>query len=155
MSSHLIYTVRPCLIHTCHAALQPCSSSQGHGTELPSKDGLWDIDQLWATYLLSASCGYHGEFQESYQTQTNLRCRWPVWNQTTFVMDEGKLNILVQGHECLYNLRHKDYDNNLVKDNCRKEIAGEVHARGKNRPHNICWLHKSLLLVCVCVILLR
>jgi len=23
--SHLIYTVRPCLIHTCHAALVPCS----------------------------------------------------------------------------------------------------------------------------------
>jgi hypothetical protein len=23
--SHLIYTVRPCLIHTCHAALMPCS----------------------------------------------------------------------------------------------------------------------------------
>ena len=22
--SHLIYTVRPCLIHTCHAALMPC-----------------------------------------------------------------------------------------------------------------------------------
>jgi hypothetical protein len=25
-----------------------------------------------------------------YQTHTNLRCRWPVWNQTPFVMDEGK-----------------------------------------------------------------
>src|SRR5215471_1154462 len=23
--SHLIYTVRPCLIHTCHAAPMPCS----------------------------------------------------------------------------------------------------------------------------------
>jgi hypothetical protein len=33
------------------------------------------------------------------------------------VMDEEKLIILVQGHECLYNLQHKDYDNNLVKDN--------------------------------------
>jgi hypothetical protein len=31
-------------------------------------------------------------------------------------MDEEKLIILVQGHECLYNLQHKDYDNNLVKD---------------------------------------
>jgi hypothetical protein len=37
--------------------------------------------------------------------------------QTTFVMDE-KLIILVQGQECLYNLQHNDYDNNLVKDNC-------------------------------------
>jgi hypothetical protein len=46
-------------------------------------------------------------------------------------MDEEKLIILVQGRECLYNLQHKDYDNNLVKDNCWKEIAGEVHAQGK------------------------
>jgi hypothetical protein len=45
--------------------------------------------------------------------------------QTTFVMDEEKLIILVQGHECLYNLQHNDYDNSLVKDNCWKEIAGE------------------------------
>jgi hypothetical protein len=48
-------------------------------------------------------------------------------------MDEEKLIILVQGHECLYNLQHKDYDNNLVKDNCWKEIAGEVHAKGKEQ----------------------
>ena len=32
--SHLIYVVRPCLIHTCHAhaMLRPCRSSQGHST---------------------------------------------------------------------------------------------------------------------------
>jgi hypothetical protein len=47
-------------------------------------------------------------------------------------MDEEKLIILVQGHECLYNLQHQDYDNNLVKDNRRKEIA-EVHAQGKEQ----------------------
>jgi hypothetical protein len=45
-------------------------------------------------------------------------------------MDEEKLIILVQGHTryirtWLYNLQHNDYDNNLVKDNCWKEIAGE------------------------------
>ena len=40
-------------------------------------------------------------------------------------MDEVKLIILVQGHECLYNLQHEGYDKNLVKDNCWKEIAGE------------------------------
>jgi hypothetical protein len=39
-------------------------------------------------------------------------------------MDEEKLIILVQGHECFYHLQHKDYDNNLVKDNCWKETAG-------------------------------
>ena len=45
----------------------------------------------------------------------------------------GKLIILVQGHKCLYNLQHKDYDNNLVKDTCWKENAGEVHAQGKEQ----------------------
>ena len=28
--------------------------------------------------------------RSSYQMHTNLRCRWPVWNQTPFVMDEEK-----------------------------------------------------------------
>ena len=37
--SHLIYTVRPCLIHTCHAMLRPCPSSQGHSTARTSLDG--------------------------------------------------------------------------------------------------------------------
>jgi 5'(3')-deoxyribonucleotidase len=46
-------------------------------------------------------------------------------------MDEKKLIILVQGHECLYNLQHKDNDNNLVKDNSWKERAGELHAQDK------------------------
>jgi hypothetical protein len=44
-------------------------------------------------------------------------------------MDEEKLIILGQGHECLYNLQHKDYDNNLV--NSWKEITGELHAQDK------------------------
>jgi hypothetical protein len=46
-------------------------------------------------------------------------------------MDEKKLIILVQGHERLYNLQHKDYDNNLVKDNSWKEIAGELNVQDK------------------------
>jgi hypothetical protein len=46
-------------------------------------------------------------------------------------MDENKRIILVQGHECLYNLQHKDYDNNLVNDNSRKEIAEELYAQDK------------------------
>jgi hypothetical protein len=50
-------------------------------------------------------------------------------------MDEEKLIILVQGHECLYNLPHKDYDNNLVKDNYWKEIAGEPHAHDISNFH--------------------
>jgi hypothetical protein len=48
-------------------------------------------------------------------------------------MDEGKLIILVQGHECLYNLQHKNYDNKLVKDNWWKEIAAEHHSHGKEQ----------------------
>jgi 5'(3')-deoxyribonucleotidase len=51
--------------------------------------------------------------------------------QTTFVMDDEKLIILVQGHECLYNLQHNDYNNNLVKYNCWKEIAGEWQSSGR------------------------
>jgi hypothetical protein len=83
--SHLIYTVRPCLIHTCHAMPRPCRSSQGHGTARLWRDG------LWATCPLSASSGYHAEYHEDcYQKHTNLRCRWQVWNQTTFVMDEER-----------------------------------------------------------------
>jgi hypothetical protein len=46
-------------------------------------------------------------------------------------MDKEKLIILVQGHECLYDLQHKDYDNNLVKDHFWIEIAGELHAQDK------------------------
>ena len=45
---------------------------------------------------------------------------------------EEKLILFVQGHECLYNLQHKDYDNSLVTGNCWTEIA-EVHAQGKKQ----------------------
>jgi hypothetical protein len=68
---------RPCY-------LQPRRSSQGHGTIRPWTDGLCAISPR------SASSGYHAEFHEGcYETHTNLRRRWPVWNQT-FVMDEEK-----------------------------------------------------------------
>jgi hypothetical protein len=40
-------------------------------------------------------------------------------------MDKEKLIILVQEHECLYNLQLSDNDKNLVNDKCWKEIAGE------------------------------
>jgi hypothetical protein len=46
-------------------------------------------------------------------------------------MEEEKLIILVQGHECLYNLQRNDYNTNLVKDNCWKEMAGELQAQNK------------------------
>jgi len=56
-----------------------------------------------------------------------------VCNQKTFVIDVEKLIVVMQGHECLYNLQHKDYDNNLAKDNFWKEIAEEVRAQGKEQ----------------------
>jgi len=68
------------------AMLRPCRSSQGHGTARRPREG------LWATCPRSASSGYHAEFHECcYQKHNNLRCRWPVRNQTTFVMDEEKI----------------------------------------------------------------
>jgi hypothetical protein len=66
--SHLIYTVRSCLIHTCHAhaLFWPCRSSQGHGTAWLSRDG------LWATWPHLASSGYHMEFhKDCSQKHTN------------------------------------------------------------------------------------
>jgi hypothetical protein len=55
--------------------------------------------------------------------------------QTTFVMDELKLIILVQGHECLYNLQHNDYDNNLVKDNCWNALSKKCLRIHKTRQN--------------------
>jgi hypothetical protein len=104
--------------------LSPCRSTQGHGTARPSRRPVG--------CHRSASSGYHSEFHENcYQKHTNLRCKWPLWN-ITFIAVEETLTILVQGYECLYNLQHKDYDNNLVKDTCWKEIV-EVHAQGKEQ----------------------
>ena len=86
--SHLIYTVRPCLIHTCHAALMPSPTMPFYSRPRHS------------TAVESGCVGYLFAFgffrlprevpRSSNQTHTNLRCRWPVWNQTPFVMDGGK-----------------------------------------------------------------
>jgi len=38
-------------------------------------------------------------------------------------MDEEKLNVLVQELECWYNLQYEDFDNDLVKDRCWKEMV--------------------------------
>ena len=35
--------------------------------------------------------------------------------------------------EYLYNLQPEDYDNNLVKENSWKEVAGEDHAEGNEQ----------------------
>ncbi|VEN36621.1 unnamed protein product, partial [Callosobruchus maculatus] len=41
-------------------------------------------------------------------------------------VNEDCLIIYVQEHECLYDLKHKDYDNNLIKDNTWREIANKL-----------------------------
>ena len=90
--SHLPYHV--------HAMLRTCRFSQGHGTARPSRDG------LWATCPRSASSGCHAEFHEDcYQKHTNLRCRFPVRKQTTFVKDEEKSdsNTLLKKKDDLLN----------------------------------------------------
>jgi hypothetical protein len=46
-------------------------------------------------------------------------------------MDGERIIVLVQGQECLCNLQHKDCDNNLVKGDWWKEIAGELHGQDK------------------------
>jgi hypothetical protein len=73
--------------------------------------GVFPLSHKLARSLLSEAC-------QSQMQVVSVK-------QTTFVMDEEKLIILVQGHESFYNLQHNDYDNNLVKDNCWKEIAGD------------------------------
>ena len=58
--SHLIYTMRPRLIHTCHAAPMPSPtmafSRPRHSTAVESGVG--------ATCSRSASSGYHADFHE-------------------------------------------------------------------------------------------
>jgi len=83
--SHLIYTVRPCLIYTCHAMPMLCSD---HAVLLKAaaRHVRWEM-----ACGLTARIWLPRGVPRSYdQTHTNLRCRWPVWNQTTFVIDKEK-----------------------------------------------------------------
>jgi hypothetical protein len=135
--SYLIYTVRLCLIHPYHAVPMPCheyaflkATSQGHGRVVAGwRHGMCELAsavqrrRIGDLPAFGVFRGVPGSF--FYQKQTNLRCSWPVWNKATFVI------ILVQWHVCLCNLQHKHYDNNLVKDNCWKEIAGELQGSGR------------------------
>jgi hypothetical protein len=77
--SHLIYTVQPCLIHTCHAARVPCHDHAFwkrllKATAQRGMDMAWH--GMWVTCPRSASFGYHAEFHEGfYQKHTNpLNC---------------------------------------------------------------------------------
>ena len=76
--SHLIYTVRPCLIHTCHAAPMPSPTMPFFSTPRHSTA----VETLLARVRLFPATTRNST--KLYQTHTNLRCRWPVWNQTPF-----------------------------------------------------------------------
>ena len=45
-------------------------------------------------------------------------------------MDEGKLMILVQKNECLYNIAHRDYSNNVKKDKVWADIRNQLEETG-------------------------
>jgi len=81
--SHLIYTVWPCVIHTSHAAPMPFFSRPRHSTAVER----WPVGYLLAFGFLRLPRGVTRSFNQSH---TNIRCRWPAWNQTPFVMDEEK-----------------------------------------------------------------
>jgi hypothetical protein len=57
----------------CHP--RPCRCSQGHDTARPSRD------YLFAFGFFRLPCGVP---RNCNQMHTDLRCRWPVWNQTPF-----------------------------------------------------------------------
>ena len=82
--SHLIYTVQPCLIHTCHAMLRPCRSSQGHGTARPSRQ---PVGCLLAFGFFRLTHGVpRSTLPEAYQSQMQVASVKP----NSFVMDEEK-----------------------------------------------------------------
>jgi hypothetical protein len=70
--SHLIYRVRPCLIHTCHAIPmpRPCHALTMPFFSRPRHSTT--VERRPVGYMCSASSGYHAEFHEDcYQKHTN------------------------------------------------------------------------------------
>ena len=68
----------------CYAPTMPFFSRPRHSTSVERRP----VGYLTA----SVSSGYHAEFHDGrYQTYISLRSRWPVWNQTPFVMDDEKI----------------------------------------------------------------
>jgi hypothetical protein len=85
-------------------------------TNMPFTAGLWQGDGMrtaWERHVgdlpaFSVFLLPHGVPESLLSEANHLRCRWPVWNKATFVIDMEKLIILVQGHRCLYNLQHNN-----------------------------------------------
>src|SRR5215475_1744479 len=67
----------------------------------------------------------HAEFQEGLLSEAH-QSQMPVTSVKESNVCHGRGEAYYFG--CLYNLQHKVYDNNLIKYNCWKEIAGELHA---------------------------
>lgn len=44
---------------------------------------------------------------------------------------EEELILLVQEHECLYNLQHADYDDNIIKDNIWRGVGTKLNMAGE------------------------
>jgi len=122
----------------CHAQamIRPCRSSLGHGTARPSRDC------LWATCGRSVSSGYHSKFHEvCYQKHTSLRCRWPVWNQTTFVMDKENSGSSTLQKKNLLNCwtSNSATTRNFMKDTAlsKNDRGAAWHGMARER-HGIC-----------------
>ena len=103
---HAMPTPRPCRAPTTPfwKRLLKVTTQHGRGAAW-ARHGKCEItsaarDCLWATCPVSASSGYHAEFHKVFHQDLKLKCRWPVWNQAMYVMDEEKPIILVQEHEC-------------------------------------------------------
>ena len=117
--SHLIYTVRPCLIHTYHTMPFPCrapavlkATSQGHGT---AEQGGWHRHSTaWHVWINIAvgrrpvdDLSRFGSFRLprgvprrlSSESQTEMQLAG-VKSSNVFVMDKKKSIILVPEHEC-------------------------------------------------------
>ena len=67
----------------CHAPNMPFFSRPRHSTSVERRP----VGYLSAFDFFRLPRGVPRRLDQNH---TNLRCRWPVWNQTTFVMDEEK-----------------------------------------------------------------
>ena len=65
----------------------------------------------------SASSGHHAEFHEGCHQYLKLKDTWPSVKPSNVCHGRGEADYFGVGTWVLYNLQHKGYDNNLVKNN--------------------------------------
>jgi hypothetical protein len=81
--SHLIYTVRPCLIHTCHAAPVAChdqavlkATSQGHGTARHGHGTAWHVwISIWRPEMACGRPAFVRLLPSTTRSSTNIVIR--------------------------------------------------------------------------------